>query len=64
MMKVNNIATTILGYAFIGASLYDLLKLHNLSGFDVAFIAFTGIAFIIFKEEGLKEITRKILDKK
>jgi hypothetical protein len=38
--------------------------MHNLSGFDVAFITFTGVALIIFKEEGLKEITRKILNKK
>jgi hypothetical protein len=64
MNKVNNIATTVLGYAFIGAALYDLVEMHNLSGFDVAFITFTGVALIIFKEEGLKEITRKILNKK
>lgn len=62
-MNPNNILTTILGYGFIGISVYDLLQMHHLGGFDIALLTFTGLAMIVFKQEGLKKITTAILTK-
>jgi len=62
-MEIDDLLTKILGYAFILASLYDIIQMHYLGGVDVMFIVFGALAMIVFKKEGLREVVKTVTNK-